>query len=274
MKKFYVLIVIAFYSLVGYGQCGQTTAPVFVSTSDHPIIGSWVDGDVELTDGNNTYTYSVTEFDNIIADVAFGTYTYTFTRPGACPVTGTVEVSCATIESQSGNVFLPIVSEDASVDTTVTQNGEMLTANVAGANITYQWIDCDNGNAAIDGETNQMFTATTNGSYAVIITDTACGVSDTSACYDVNTLSVDTIETSLGVKVYPNPVINDVQVTFGRTGQKVEIQIFDITGKLVNKVNKFNSESCNIQMSELTSGNYILKINVDGDIKTTLIVKK
>jgi hypothetical protein len=90
----------------------QTSAPVFVSTSSNPLIGAWVDGDIELTDGTNTYTKSVTEFDNIIPNVEFGTYTYTFTRPGACDVTGTVDVSCGTIEAASGNVFLPIVSED------------------------------------------------------------------------------------------------------------------------------------------------------------------
>ncbi|MDG2464426.1 MAG: hypothetical protein P8M61_04995 [Crocinitomicaceae bacterium] len=29
----------------------------------------------------------------------------------------------------------------------------------------YQWIDYDNGNASINGATNQTFTATANGSY-------------------------------------------------------------------------------------------------------------
>ncbi|WP_250433842.1 hypothetical protein, partial [Hanstruepera flava] len=112
MKKFYFVIVFSLLAFIGYGQCGQTDAPVFVSTSNNPIIGSWVDGDIELTDGNNTYNYSVTEFDNIVANVAFGTYNYTFTRPGACDTTGTVVVDCSTIEAQSGNVFLPIFSED------------------------------------------------------------------------------------------------------------------------------------------------------------------
>ncbi|WP_250435696.1 T9SS type A sorting domain-containing protein, partial [Hanstruepera flava] len=252
----------------------QTSANVFVSTSSNPIIGAWVDGDIELTDGNNTYNYSVTEFDNIVANVAFGTYNYTFTRPGACDVTGTVTVDCSTIEAQSGNVFLPIFSEDASIDSSVTQNAEMLTANVSGVGIEYQWVDCNNGNAPINGETNQMFTATTNGSYAVIITNTNCGVSDTSACFEVNTLSVTSIETPLSIKVYPNPVVNSVNISLGRTYEDVNIKVYSITGQLINSINKTNSVDCNLDMANLPSGNYILKINADGNIKSSIVIKK
>ncbi len=61
-----------------------TSAPVFVSTSSNPIIGAWVDGDINLSDGNNTYNSDVTEFDNILPAVEFGTYNFTFTRSGGC----------------------------------------------------------------------------------------------------------------------------------------------------------------------------------------------
>ncbi len=94
-------------NIIDLGEPTQTTAPVFVSTSSHPIIGAWVDGHVTLTDGFNTYEYDVTEFDNIIADVAMGTYTYTFLQAGGCypEVTGTLTVDCDAIIPQSGNVF-------------------------------------------------------------------------------------------------------------------------------------------------------------------------
>jgi hypothetical protein len=187
---------------------------------------------------------------------------------------GTVDVNCGTIEAQSGNVFLPIVSEDAAVDVSVTQNAEMLTANASGMGIEYQWIDCDNGNTPIDGETNQMFTATTNGSYAVIITNNDCGISDTSACFEVNTLSVTSFESTLSIKVYPNPVVNSVNVTLGRTYEDVNIKVYSITGQLINSINKTNSVDCNVDMANLPSGNYILKINADGNIKSSIVIKK
>ena len=54
------------------------------------------------------------------------------------------------------------------IDNTVTVSGTTLTANQTGAS--YQWVDCDNGNAAISGETNASYTPTVTGNYAVEIT--------------------------------------------------------------------------------------------------------
>src|SRR5690606_30664108 len=55
---------------------------------------------------------------------------------------------------------------------TVSIAGNVLTADEIGAS--YQWIDCDNGNVSISGETNQSFTATGNGNYAVEVTQNGC----------------------------------------------------------------------------------------------------
>ena len=87
------------------------------------------------------------------------------------------------------------------VDASVTQTGATLTASQTGA--TYQWIDCDNGNTAMAGETNQAFTASaTTGNYAVVVTIGNC--SDTSACYLVDYTSIDDIVGG-SVTVFPNP---------------------------------------------------------------------
>ena len=150
----------------------------------------------------------------------------------------------------------------------------MLTANISGVGIEYQWVDCNNGNAPINGETNQMFTATSNGSFAVIITDTDCGISDTSACFDVNTLSVTSFESQLSIKVYPNPVVNNVIVSLGKSYNDINIKLYSITGQLIHSFNKTNSTDCDLDMVNLPSGNYILKINADGNIKSSIIIKK
>jgi len=44
----------------------------------------------------------------------------------------------------------------------------------------YQWVDCDNAFAPINGENSQSFTASVTGNYAVEIEDEGCVV--TSAC--------------------------------------------------------------------------------------------
>ncbi|MEY3049429.1 MAG: hypothetical protein RL365_1467 [Bacteroidota bacterium] len=54
----------------------------------------------------------------------------------------------------------------------VTQTDVTLTADQN--NATYQWIDCDNNNSPILGETNQSFTPTVTGNYAVEVTVNGC----------------------------------------------------------------------------------------------------
>ncbi|MDG1332890.1 MAG: hypothetical protein P8P74_11220 [Crocinitomicaceae bacterium] len=86
------------------------------------------------------------------------------------------------------------------IDNDVTQTGATLTADMS--NATYQWLDCDNNYAEIPGETNQWYTATAYGHYAVRITySNLCETIevDTSSCHlvdlvDLNELTPNSAE--------------------------------------------------------------------------------
>src|SRR5690554_4922439 len=68
------------------------------------------------------------------------------------------------------STFSPwMLTTDCSPDVATTTAGETITATTPPP-ATYQWIDCNNGNAIITGETGQSYTATENGDYAVIVT--------------------------------------------------------------------------------------------------------
>ncbi|MFI5203518.1 MAG: hypothetical protein ACHQF2_03390 [Flavobacteriales bacterium] len=82
----------------------------------------------------------------------------------------------------------------------VSQTGDTLTASTVGAS--YQWIDCNNGFAAIPGEINQSFMPAMNGDYAVIVT---LGCADTSSCYQVTGIGFTEYEKNLYNFIYPNP---------------------------------------------------------------------
>jgi hypothetical protein len=103
---------------------------------------------------------------------------------------------CETEMAQKATVSI----NNTPVDVTTTQSGNTLTANLTGA--TYEWIDCSD-NSKISGETGQSFTATANGSYAVIVTENTC--SETSECVAVviNGTMKFTADSQIGV--YPNP---------------------------------------------------------------------
>ena len=71
--------------------------------------------------------------------------------------------------------------------TSVTQTDVTLTADQD--NATYQWIDCDNNNSPISGETNQSYTPTVTGNYAVEVTVNGC--TSVSECVLVDFTGVD-----------------------------------------------------------------------------------
>lgn len=83
------------------------------------------------------------------------------------------------------------------IDNDVTQSGALLTADMNGAN--YQWLDCDNNYAEIPGETNQWYTASVVGHYAVRITySNLCEATevDTSSCHLVDLADIDELATN------------------------------------------------------------------------------
>ncbi|MDB9755282.1 T9SS type A sorting domain-containing protein, partial [Winogradskyella sp.] len=146
-------------------------------------------------------------------------------------------------------------------------------ANATGTTISYQWLDCNNGNAPISGETSQTFTATSIGSYAVIITDSACPISDTSSCYDVNSLSIGELDSALQVSLYPNPVEDNLTVILGNNYNDIQLEIYSLTGQLLRKINESNRLEFKVNISDLSSGMYIVKLNAAGKIYTSRILK-
>ncbi len=183
------------------------------------------------TDGN-TYTTS-------------GTYTQVLTNAAGCDSTATLNLTIG------------------SLDNTTTQAGATITANQAGA--TYQWIDCGNGNTAITGETNQSYTATVNGDYAVIITSGTC--SDTSACVTINNIGLSENLLANGVEVFPNPSNGNFSVQVaGLSGETLHVALTDASGKVVSTkvVNEANGDvTVTFQENALQEGIYFVKVSTE-----------
>lgn len=78
--------------------------------------------------------------------------------------------------------FVTGATISSSLDTTISLTNSDSTLSVAVAGVTYQWLDCNNGNSPIANETNQDFTPTSSGSYAVEVTANGCTV--ISNCFD------------------------------------------------------------------------------------------
>jgi hypothetical protein len=155
-----------------------------------------------------------------------------------------------------------------SVDVSVTQNGIILSAN-ATADF-YQWLDCNNGNSIISGETSQSFTAIQNGSYAVKVTQNGC--TDTSACYAVTTVGILENTFSNDIIVYPNPTDGIVKIDLGETLTEFSVSIMDVNGKLISQSTYQNTKMFELNLN-VQSGIYLLTINSENKKATIRLIK-
>lgn len=159
------------------------------------------------------------------------------------------------------------------VDVTVTTSTFDLTANEANAQ--YQWVDCDDNNAPIIGETNQTFTATANGNYAVIVYGVG-GCSDTSACLAITTVSLDESLSTNTIHVSPNPTTGEFAISLDNYSGKIMIEVLDVTGKLIrNSAQELVSNNDLLfDLSGEANGIYIVKINTSLGSHSIRVVKK
>jgi len=138
------------------------------------------------------------------------------------------------------------------IDATVNLSGITLTSNAAGAS--YQWIDCDNGNSPVAGETSQSFTPAVEGNYAVIVTMNGC--SDTSACINITFVGIDNNTTNSQLNIYPNPNTGQFFIELSCQSQ---IIITDAYGREVYSKEMNQGENF-IDLNDKTNGVYFLKV--------------
>lgn len=174
----------------------------------------------------------------------------------AGPANGNITVASMNACGTSATSTLAVTS--MSVNTEVQQSGLTLTAATPGAG--YQWINCTSGNQIIAGQTDQNFTATASGSYAVIITQNGC--IDTSSCFNLNTVATYNLFRDKQVMLYPNPSSGEV---FFKTGGLIplfpgRIEIHNLNGQLIYQTN-ITVQNEGIKLHHLPPGLYYLKIN-------------
>ncbi len=141
----------------------------------------------------------------------------------------------------------------STLDTTITQVGSDLHA-VSNSNYSYQWLDCNNGNSLIAGAQDSIYTPTANGDYAVEITQGNCV--ETSSCINYTGVGVSEFRL-MEIQVYPNPVHDYLQILNGNN-YALEIQILDITGKVL--LNQRSNNSFELNVSSFANGIYFIRI--------------
>ncbi|MBN4072466.1 T9SS type A sorting domain-containing protein [Crocinitomix catalasitica] len=263
---------VAYYNFnqgtAGGTNTGITTLPDFTTSYDGTLnnfaltgaASNWLASAAVINEVNATSGYSTTDvqstcdsitwIDGITYTASNNTATFTLTAADGCDSTVTLDLI----------VNGPAIS--------VTQTGSTLTADEAGA--TYQWLDCP-AMTPIVGATSQVYTATANGDYAVIITNGGC--TDTSTCYTVTGVSV--IENDFGneLLVYPNPTDGNFSIDLGENYQTVSITMTDLSGKEILSKTYKEGQLLNLKIDEPV-GVYLLIIESGNKKAVIRLVKE
>ncbi len=214
-------------------------------------------GEQVTLSGSGTATNYI--WDNGVTDgVAFAptaTTTYTVTGTNANGCTNTDQITITVIQ----------------VNTSVTNNDPTLIANAT--NATFQWVDCNNNFAPIAGETSASFTATTNGSYAVMVTQNGC--TQTSTCYTISSLGIKDISDKNKIRVYPNPATDKFTIDLSKSYTNVSVQITNAIGQAVYIKEKLKTAAkIPVRINGISSGIYFVQVYSENKLIAVLKINK
>lgn len=178
---------------------------------------------------------------------------------------GTYIDSLLTVNSGCDSVVHTTVTILPPIDLSITALTYELTSNATG--VSYQWVDCDNGNSPIVGATNQSFQSGAIGNYAVIIDNGSC--TEMSACYPITALGI-THNSEFQVNIFPNPSPG----IFNLSGlpSNAEVEVLNFLGEAVWKAHATGETILDI--SHLASGIYHVRIYCDNVYFVDKLIKQ
>jgi uncharacterized repeat protein (TIGR01451 family) len=145
-----------------------------------------------------------------------------------------------------------------SVDSKTTLSGATISSSQTGA--AYQWLDCDSASSIILSETNQSYTATQNGEYAVEVSQNGC--MDTSFCVSITTLGITENSLADVFKIYPNPTAGNITIAFDENQSQIQARVLSITGQELATHNASNTNTLQFDF-EAAKGIYFVEITTE-----------
>jgi len=199
--------------------------------------------------GGNSYTWN----NNVSQGVPFtpnSTLTYTVTvSNGFCTATDDITV----------NVSAPPAAP------VIYQVGNELNST---ANIGNQWYD---SNGIILGAISQVYTPTVSSQYFVILTDNSGCTSDTSNIISIVITSIADYSNNLSIRIYPNPVTNELIIENEGNNSNLNFEISNMTGQVLYKGRLV--EKTIVNTNNLAPGAYLIKLENGNHVEFKKIIK-
>jgi hypothetical protein len=240
---------------------GDNDQDVFITgaTSNSPLIV------IASSYQNNLFTPCFPTY-GTLDTITCGSYTFN-------DVTHTSSNTTATDTLTNSNGCDSIITLNLTIDTvdvslTITLQ-TTIRANASGAQ--YQWLNCDNSYTPIPGETDQNFTATNNGHYAVEVNNGLC--IDTSNCIEVTGVGILKIDLENGIQAYPNPTSNNVTIDFGNI-KYARLLITTIMGDVIYNTTNANNRKLTISLDKYATGIYLFEIQHNNQKRIIRVVKE
>lgn len=146
-------------------------------------------------------------------------------------------------------------------------SGNELSCNTVSAE-SYQWLDCNNNYSIINFATNNNFIATSNGNYAVVVTDFGC--KDTSDCVAISITGLEEIE-RYSIRFYPNPT-EDILTVHSSELIIEKLTLIEVNGQVVTR-QVVNDNTFILDISNVETGVYYLYITTSEGDYTHKVVK-
>jgi len=232
-----------------------------------------ISGMSTVCQGQNSVIYTVPPIPNATS--------YSWTLPSG--VTGTSNTNTITVDfglsAVSGNIVVSGVNNYGPGGTStfavtvnpipatpvISQNMNVLSSSAESGN---QWY---NSGGPITGENGQNYTATSTDDYYTIITLMGCS-SDTSNIIHVDLTGLDETFTNSTIKIYPNPVINELIIEMDRNNGKLNFEVTNILGMVVFKGSLTGKTV--VQTNRLTAGVYMIKFENGKACKFNKIIRE
>lgn len=151
--------------------------------------------------------------------------------------------------------------------------GEVSFTNSSAAYDSLLW---EFGDGTTSTASNPTHNYASNGIYTISLTTTKCGKSNTITKTIVidSVLNANDFVLKNNIKIYPNPATDAFTITLNKNYNKVSVVLFDVLGTAIMKKDIENAANLNLDITNLNTGTYLLKVIADDMFFASRIVKK
>lgn len=251
-------------STISASGCGSYTAP---SGTVYTSSGTVMDTIANMAGCDSVITINLMIMNSSTASMSASTCGGPFTAPSGATYT-TSGTYMDTIPNMMGcDSVITITLTVTTVNAGAIVSGSTCTGTGLGSS--FQWLDC-NGMTPIAGATANVYNATANGSYCIVITNGNCV--DTSNCVTVTGIGIEENVFAAGITLYPNPNSGNFNINLGATYSDVTVVITDLAGRVVYSHIENSANMIPVQL-DAAAGAYVV-IVTSGENRATFRMTK